>query len=160
MSSRERKKALEIVPTTPSWAHTLTNITIKSKAYWGYPQELIDSWIDVLTISSEYIQKNDVWSLVKDEIVIGYYSLLHREEHIELDNLFLLPDYIGKGYGQHLLEHAFARIQNLGFKKVILYSDPHAFGFYEKNGFKKIGEHPTSIPERTLPIMSRYLVDT
>ena len=38
----------------------LTEITMKSKAYWGYSEEQIMEWNNFLTISIDYIEKNTV----------------------------------------------------------------------------------------------------
>jgi hypothetical protein len=52
----------------------LTEITKKSKAYWGYSEEQILKWNNNLTISKDYIGSNSVFILVNDNKIIGYYS--------------------------------------------------------------------------------------
>ena len=49
------------------------------------------------------------------------------------------------------------RVKIIGFEKVILDSEPKAVAFYEKLGFKTIGQLPTSIKDRFLPIMELTL---
>ena len=39
----------------------LTDITIDSKAFWGYSQNQIEIWKDELTISETYINENEVY---------------------------------------------------------------------------------------------------
>ena len=86
----------------------LTEITKKSKAYWGYSEEQILKWNNNLTISKDYIENNSVFKLVNNNKIVGYYSYIIKEEkNVILDNLFILPEYIGKGFGKYLNDRFF-----------------------------------------------------
>jgi len=136
----------------------LTEITKKSKAFWGYSEEQILEWNDNLTISKDYIESNNTFKLLNDNIVIGYYSYIIEEEKIaRLDNLFVLPEYIGKGFGKSLVNDFLRRMRNQKIKKIILDSEPNATEFYRRIGFEKIGEFETSIKNRFMPIMEMKL---
>ncbi|MEN2400726.1 GNAT family N-acetyltransferase [Flavobacterium sp. MC2016-06] len=136
----------------------LTEITKKSKAYWGYSEEQILKWNDNLTISKIYIEENDVFNLVDENKIIGYYSYLKEEKNqVKLDNLFILPEYIGKGFGKYLMDDFIERMRNEKCKKIILDSEPNAEQFYQKLGFQKVGEFETSIKNRFMPIMEMSL---
>ena len=136
----------------------LTAITKKSKSYWGYSEEQIKIWSDLLTITERYIETTIVYKLAVDKITIGYYSYFHEnEKNIRLDNLFVLPEYIGKGFGQILMDDFLNRLHSLGINKVILHSEPKAERFYAKFGFVKVGAIETSIKNRFLPIMELNL---
>jgi len=132
----------------------LTQITKKSKAYWGYSNEQIEDWSPFLTVTEEYIETNSVFNLMLDNQIIGYYSFFHESENsIKLDNLFVLPDFIGKGFGKLLMNDFLVRLQDLSVQKIVLNSEPNAESFYIKFGFVKIGQIETSIKDRYLPIM-------
>ena len=138
----------------------LTEITKKSKAFWGYSEEQMTQWNDALTITNEYIQTNFVYKLTKENQVIGYYSYFNSEVAIiKLDNLFVLPEYIGKGFGNQLMQDFLNRIkENRDIKKIVLDADPNAEKFYQKFGFTTIGQLETSIKNRFLPIMELNLL--
>lgn len=132
----------------------LTEITKKSKAFWGYSNEQIEIWSEFLTVSKEYIETNPVYNLVIEDQIIGYYSFFHESENtIKLDNLFVLPGFIGKGFGKILINDFLNRLKDIDVQKVILNSEPNAETFYKKFGFVKIGQIETSIKDRFLPIM-------
>ena len=132
----------------------LTEITKKSKAFWGYSNEQIEIWSSFLTVTEEYIETKSIFKLVVDNKIVGYYSYFHESENtIKLDNLFVLPDFIGKGFGKMLLNDFFVRMKNTDTQKVILNSEPNAEDFYIKFGFVKVGQVETSIKNRYLPIM-------
>lgn len=139
-------------------AKILTDITKKSKAHWGYSNEQMESWSSQLTIATNYIGTNEVYKLVMNDLVVGYYSYVILEENVvQLDNLFLLPEYIGLGLGTFLMSDFLDRCKALKFQKVVLEADPNAENFYKKHGFKTIGQIDTSIKDRFLPIMELHL---
>ena len=145
---------MTIQKANPNDHQILTEITKKSKAYWGYSEEQIEIWSPFLTVSKEYIETNLVYNLVVDDKIIGYYSFFHESENtIKLDNLFVLPEFIGKGFGKILMSDFLKRLKNIDVQKVILNSEPNAEVFYIKFGFVKIGQIETSIKDRYLPVM-------
>lgn len=136
----------------------LTDITKKSKAYWGYTDEQMEKWSELLTITKAYIETNKVYKLLIDNAVVGYYSYVDLDENVvKLDNLFVLPDFIGSGFGKLLLDDFMSRLKMTKAKKIILDAEPNAEKFYEKFGFIKVGQIETSIKDRYLPIMELEL---
>jgi len=136
----------------------LTDITKKSKAYWGYSNEQMENWSELLTITKSYIESNIVYKLLIDNAIVGYYSYINLEDDvIKLDNLFVLPEYIGSGLGKLLMNDFMDRLKMTKTKKVVLDSEPNAEKFYEKFGFIKVGQIETAIKDRYLPIMAYKL---
>lgn len=146
---------MEIIKSNVQDAELLTKVTIASKSYWNYDEELLKSWTNALTITENYILEKTVYKLVSDKTIIGYYSFFIDNDCIELDNLFVLPEYIGSGIGKRLLFDFLEKAKDLNFEKIILYSDPNSEGFYEKYGFKTIGQKATNQHDRFLPIMEK-----
>lgn len=136
----------------------LTAITKKSKAHWGYSDEQIEIWSEFLTVTKEYIETQSVYKLVVEDRTVGYYSFFHESENtIKLDNLFVLPDFIGKGFGKLLMNDFLIRLEKGNIQKVVLNSEPNAEKFYVKFGFIKVGQIETSIKDRYLPVMELKL---
>ncbi|WP_262493586.1 GNAT family N-acetyltransferase [Flavobacterium branchiophilum] len=100
------------------------------------------------------LKKNKVYKLVKNEQIIGYYSYFSTDENIiKLDNIFILPEFIGKGFGKILMNDFLQNIKQLGITKVTLDAEPNAENFYKNFGFETIGKLESSIKDRYLPIM-------
>jgi N-acetylglutamate synthase-like GNAT family acetyltransferase len=136
----------------------LTTVTKKSKAHWGYSAEQIQKWDKNLTITQDYIKKHNVFKLIDNDLIIGYYSYIFENENmVELDNLFILPEYIGRGFGKFLLLDFLNRMKEEKIERIKLDSEPNAENFYSKMGFVKIGEFETSIKNRFMPIMELKL---
>jgi GNAT superfamily N-acetyltransferase len=148
----------------PSDDITLSELTFKSKSYWNYPEEYMKVWEQELTVTDDYIKQNIVYVVENNGIIIGYYSIKEvKDEYWSgetpvqkgfwLDNLFILPEFIGNGIGRKLIEHVKGICRNIGCKKIYIFSDPHAQGFYLKQGAKFIKDCPSSIEGRTIPMM-------
>lgn len=63
----------------------------------------------------------------------GQYS-----DYGEIVSIYLLPDFIGHGYGSFLLKRCIEELNSLGFDKILLWvleDNIRARRFYEKNGF-------------------------
>lgn len=154
MLSMQTHNKFQILKANPSDNEVLTEITMKSKAYWGYSTEQMKAWADLLTISNKYIQDNQVYKLIIDNIVVGYYSFVYlKKNELKLDNLFIHPNYIGCGYGKALFKDFLDKIKDQQVDRVILESDPNAESFYIKLGFVQIGKIETTIKNRYLPLM-------
>lgn len=145
---------MEIKKSTIEDSAILTEITKTSKAYWGYSDEQIENWSELLTITKNYIETTNVYKLLDNDLIVGYYSYIYlNKKEVRLDNLFILPNYIGTGLGKLLMRNFLDRIKNTETERIILDSEPNAEKFYAYFGFKKVGQIETSIKGRYLPIM-------
>lgn len=142
----------------PEHADILTHITIVAKRHWDYPEHWIQTWLPLLTITPEYISENEVWLKTIDDEPIAYYSLKYDRQELWLDNLWVLPEHMGKGIGKELFIHALERSRVRGVSVIKIEADPNAQPFYEHMGARKISEHHSEIDghPRILPIMEIY----
>ena len=147
-----------IVSAIKTDAKILTQITLRSKAIWKYSEEQLNRWKEDLTVSEKMIQELIVFNFISNNVIIGFY-ILNPPEHkkIELEFLFVLPEFIGKGIGNQLIQHAFNYAKNLMCSKITLIADPNAVPFYESKGFKTIDKIQSSIFNRYLPVMCKEL---
>jgi len=149
---------LKIVKANPEDDKILTEITKKSKAHWGYSDEQMEEWSQDLTISKDYIKKSEVYKLSLNDKIIAYYSYFNVNENtVKLDNLFVVPEEMGIGYGKMLMNDCINKTKKEKTAKIILEADPNAEKFYEGFGFLKISQIETSIKNRFLPVMELKL---
>jgi len=89
--------------------------------------------------------------LWENEICVGYFKLnfgktkldLPTEKTVELERIYLLSSFQGKGYGQRLIQQVETVVASANYQFIWLgvwSENPKAIRFYEKNGFSKIGE--------------------
>lgn len=125
-----------------SWKYAYRNII---------PQDFLDSipagrW-------ANKVNAEGIYSLVltKGSVPVGTASFCRsrRERYSdygEIISIYLLPEYIGKGYGGPLLRACLEELKKLGFERILLWvlEDNHrARKFYEKYGFTFSGDCQT-----------------
>ena len=175
--------AYSIVDVKPENAGLLTDIAMQSKAHWGYDNAFMRAARHELAVTPKRLSSQQFVyrCLVENEQHIqGFYSLsmqpdchdlasykfdsgnetntknrFYAKAAIELEALFILPNAMGKGFGQALFNHA---INNPDIKNVatlLIQSDPNALTFYQKLGCKLISEKESgSIKGRFLPLLT------
>ena len=140
-------------------AETLTAIAHAAKRHWGYPENWIAAWRQILTMRPDFIAQNTAYCAVEADRVIGFYVLTTEDDGLHLDHLWILPPAMGRGVGRALFEHAAKEASRLGFKAIKIEADPNAEGFYKRMGATRVG---TSTGEtcgklRELPLMEFHI---
>ncbi len=135
---------------------SLNEISMKSKSYWGYPEDWLNSWEDDLTVNEDHIQKHQTYKLTLDNEIIGFSVIQCNGEDFEFTHFWVIPRYIGWGYGKFLLEESLKRGVNSPCR-IKVESDPNAEGFYKKFGFNTVSKVESYPKGRYLPVMERVL---
>lgn len=103
-------------------------------------------------VKEELSNPNSFFYLVKKGIKdIGYFKLNigdaqseHIENAIELERIYTLAEYQGKGIGQMMMNQVFEIASQFNKEKLWLGvwgENKGAIRFYQRNGFQKFGEH-------------------
>ncbi len=118
-------------------------------------------WAESLTISPGFVRDNEVYAAVEGGDPFGFYALVGRGSVLELEHLWVAPEFIGRGAGRALLEHAMGRASSLGAEALRIEADPNAEGFYRRMGAERTGESAYEIEghSRVLPLMALKLPD-
>ena len=158
-SDRRAPRPATIRRARPEEASALSVLALRSKAHWGYDAAFLAACRADLTLSVHDVAISLVYVLEADQGLAGFYRLRGRGDAAELADLFVAPEAIGRGHGRRLWEHAAATARRLGYRRLVLQSDPHAEGFYRAMGAERAGESPsTVVPGRRLPLM-RYSLE-
>lgn len=115
-------------------------------------------WQTGLTISEKMIAENDVYKLVANNNEIAACIVLITEKEILwVEHLWVRPSYIGKGFGKKLLQTALGKTLKEYHQIIKVVSDINAEKFYQKMGFKTVGQYESVPKGRFLPIMEKPL---
>ena len=140
----------------PDEASPLSDLALRSKAYWGYSKDFLDACRAELAVDRSRIGSPDYQCFVAllGDSIAGFYTLVKLSaDTCELEALFVDPEHIGKGLGRSLIQHATARLSTLGAQRMIIQGDPHATEFYVATGAIQVGTRESgSIPGRELPL--------
>ena len=130
----------------------LNEISLSSKRYWGYPEKWIEHWADDLTITEKHLHDQKIIVLELESLVIGYCSIADQGNHYEVMHLWVIPEYIGNGYGKALLMEALHNYIVVN-KPILVTADPNSEAFYQKQGFVTFQKVESFPPGRFLPLM-------
>ncbi len=138
-----------------SEAHLLTELALRSKAHWGYDPEFLNACRADLTVDPAFVVANPVYVVEENGRIVGYYSLEKQtDDEVELVHMFVEPSAIGNGLGKRLWRHAIETARQLGFREVVVSSDPYAEAFYCAMGARRVGEIASPISaDRMLPLL-------
>jgi len=144
-------------PAVAGEAGELSDLAVRSKAYWGYSTAFIDACRDELTYTPDQIDSAEFTFTVAQRAgnPVGFYALQKLPARkLDLKALFVDPDHIGAGIGRALMAHAKHVAARNGATQLVIQSDPHAQAFYEHIGAAYVGEEESdSIPGRYLPTL-------
>ena len=153
---------LEIRDAVPNEAENLSDIAMRSKAYWGYSDTFLEKCRDELSVQPFDIEDSNYQysvGLLKNEI-IGFYAIKRlSQSKFELDAMFVEPEHIGTGVGRALMDHAKKRVLASGGQVLTIQSDPNAEKFSRSAGGVLTGTRESgSIRGRYLPVIEIKLV--
>lgn len=134
----------------PEEAPGLTDIALRAKAHWGYPDDWLESWRDELTFDQATFNDCHVFVAAGRGHLGGVAAIREAARDWELEHLWIDPAHMGAGLGRRLLTRCLTLARRKGHAVAVL-SDPGALGFYQRLGGEHVDDVPSSIPKRTLP---------
>jgi len=148
-------KELKFFRATLTDAARLTEIALASKRHWGYPESWMRRWTAGMTLTPDFITRNEVYVAEREGEMVAFYGLIPSKPKAILEHLWVLPEFMGQGIGRGLFAHALSRCRELGIARLEIESDPHALGFYTRMGAQQIGERVYELDgqTRSLPIL-------
>lgn len=142
---------------TPEDLETLTDLGIRSKASWGYTKEQMSVFREELMWTQDLLSSRRVYLAYDKGAIRGYYSLKPANRTtVELEHLFVDPEYFGQGVGTRLFQHAGHTAAQFGYRRMTILSDPNAAEFYDRMHCKRVDDTPSSIAGRCIPT---YILD-
>lgn len=145
----------EFLRAAPNDAARLTEIALTAKRHWGYPESWMARWMAGMTITPDFITRNEVYVAAVGGEVVAFYGLIPSRPKAILEHLWVLPGFMGKSLGEGLFAHALSRCRELGIARLEIESDPNALGFYARMGARKVDERVYELDGQTraLPIL-------
>jgi GNAT superfamily N-acetyltransferase len=140
-------------------ADTLTVIAFAAKRHWRYPENWVRQWQDVLTITPHYVIANPTFVAMIEDQITGFGAVQLEAGEAVLDHLWVLPQFMRRGVGRALFQHAEEIARAAGAARMRMVGDPHAEGFYCRMGATVYGREPASMDgeSRFLPLLAKSL---
>lgn len=138
----------------PADCHDLTDLAMRSKAWWGYDEAFMEACREELTFAPSRLDTERVVVAEIDASLAGVASVRVVDGVADLMDLFVDPPHIGSGLGSTLLAEARRLAVDAGATILRIEADPHAEAWYRARGAVPVGRAPSgSIPGRMLPLL-------
>lgn len=150
---------MQIRAAAPGEAQSLCALVMLAKAHWGYEAAQLEAWRPGLAVTPEQLSAQPAY-VAEDGEVVGFYTLRLQDGRCEMDNLWVVPRRMGRGYGRSLVAHATAVAKALAFESIVIDADPNAEGFYVKCGAVVTGRVPAPIPGQPCRARPQLMLST
>ena len=90
---------------------------------------------DALELPAAAVHEGRTRVAVVDGRIVGFAASTVAGDVIELDDLFVDPDWMRRGVGLQLVRDVVAIARQRRIRRVEVTANAHALGFYEKTGF-------------------------
>jgi GNAT superfamily N-acetyltransferase len=137
----------------PHEGERLREIAIAAKSYWGYDLERVLQWAARGDFSPQGLRAKEVYVAEMQGQVIGWASLMPRDDVFWLDDLWIGPEWMSRKVGSLLFRHVAERAKQGGASRMEWEAEPNALGFYEKMGGRYLRDSEPSIWGRVIPVM-------
>lgn len=154
MTSQPETASVLIRRARPEEGERLRAIAIASKGHWGYDIDRVREWAAHGDFSPEGLRSKDVFVAEVKDRAVGWTQLIPRGELCWLDDLWVEPEWIGRGIGSRLFRHAAERARQLGAVAMEWEAEPNALGFYERMGGRHVRDSEPNEWGRVLEVMA------
>ena len=125
----EEREALEAL----QWRASLANETDRPN---------LEAHPDAIHLPRRQIERGEVYVAEADGRALGFAAVVHQDDRLELDGLFVEPDHWRQGIGAALVEEVAHEARRTGLTLMVV-ANSEARGFYERCGFGVEGEAQT-----------------
>jgi len=98
---------------------------------------------EVLELPDRAVREGRTRAAVADGEIVGFASWLGARDAVEIEDLFVEPEWMRQGIGRALVLDLIAIARGRGIRRVEVTANQHALAFYEKAGFAVYREEAT-----------------
>lgn len=128
----------------PDERPALEALQMRASLIWEDYREDLAAHPEDVCLTQNAIEELRVRVATVDGAVVGFSEAVRTSgREWELEGLFVEPDAMRRGIGGRLLDDLFGLARRAGVIRVAVIAEPHAAGFYERNGFVREGHVQT-----------------
>ena len=90
---------------------------------------------DALELSDLSVREGRTRTAVADDRIVGFATWFRTGDRIELEDLFVDPEWMRRGAGRALVEDLVAMARSRGIRRIEVTANEHARAFYTRVGF-------------------------
>jgi GNAT superfamily N-acetyltransferase len=105
---------------------------------------LLSAHPELLELSETAVREERTRVALVGDRIVGFASTIVGEDAVEVEDLFVDPDWMRQGIGRALVEDVLTTARTAGLSRVEVDANRHALGFYTQVGFTSLGEVPVA----------------
>ena len=129
---------------TPADLHALTDVFARASLSNEGDREALLVHPEALVLEGDGIAEGLTRVATNGDDIVGFSTAVLVDGVLELQDLFVDPDWMRHGIGRELVQDAAAFAAERGFEAIAVTANPHAFFFYDALGFVADGEIQTA----------------
>jgi len=98
---------------------------------------------EVLDYSDEWVRRGCTRVAISDGRIVGFVTATPHDGSVELEDLFVDPDWMRQGVGLSLVDDVATRARRDGVGRIDVTANPHALSFCKVAGF--VTDGPASV---------------
>jgi GNAT superfamily N-acetyltransferase len=157
--TRQEASTVALRLVRPDEGERLRAIAIVAKAHWDYDLDFVKHWAGRGDWSPEALAGKEIYvaETMEGELV-AWAALVSKHGVWWLDNLWVVPAWMGQRIGTRLFQHIADRARALGGPtRMEWQAEPNSIGFYEKLGARYLRDGERTSWGRVLPVMGLEL---
>lgn len=127
-------------------ADPLARLAWRAKALWGYPVDVLEQWRVELSPTETSINTLPTFVVELDGVVAGWCQIRMNDTPVELEHLWVDPDFMRRGVGRALITAACGPLRSHKVRMLVIDADPNAEAFYLHCGAVSAGQIAAPIP--------------
>jgi GNAT superfamily N-acetyltransferase len=135
----------------PEEAAVLSQLATAAQETWGFPQEQLDAWGELVHLDPGFFQTHVAWTLSRPSRLLGWGAWAEWGRRCRLEHLWICPKLHRQGFGSLLLKKLALAAQIRGWPAFEIVGEPGAEAFYRACGARRTG-HLRSHPDRILDL--------
>ena len=128
---------------TPADLPALTDVFARASLSNEGDRDALLTHPEALVLEGDGIAEGPTRVATKADDIVGFATTVLVDGVLDLQDLFVDPDWMRHGIGRHLVRDAAAIAAERGFEGIAVTANPHAFFFYDALGFVAGGEVQT-----------------
>jgi predicted N-acetyltransferase YhbS len=129
---------------TPADLPTLTDVFARASLSNEGDRDALLAHPEALVLEGDGIAEGLTRVATNTDDIVGFATTVLVERVLDLQDLFVDPDWMRHGIGRHLVQDAAEIAAERGFEGIAVTANPHAFSFYEALGFVADSEIQTA----------------
>ena len=129
---------------TPADLPALTDVFARASLSNEGDRDALLAHPEALVLEGDGIAEALTRVATNSDDIVGFATTDLVDGVLDLQDLFVDPDWMRQGIGSHLVQDAAAIASERGFQRIAVTANPHAFFFYDALGFVADGEIQTA----------------